>query len=147
MMSHLSKGIGPPIDGNAEGQSSRSLSALFLPVAAVGGALALVPLWLGDSRLMMGLAIGGLVFACYAIAFNIIFGGTGQLFLCVGALAGIGGYAAALLGDRLDFPIVISVLLATMLATFVGGLHRDRDAHIRPILRELTAGSGRYHRR
>jgi branched-chain amino acid transport system permease protein len=91
-------------------------------VAAVGGALALVPLWLGDSRLMMGLAIGGLLFACYAIAFNVIFGSTGQLFLCVGALAGIGGYGAALLGDQLGFPIVVSVLLATLFAAFAGGV-------------------------
>jgi branched-chain amino acid transport system permease protein len=91
-------------------------------VAVVGGALALLPLWLGDSRLMMGLAIVGLLFACYAIAFNVIFGGTGQLFLCVGALAGIGGYVAALLGDMLGFPIVVCILLATMLAAFTGAL-------------------------
>jgi branched-chain amino acid transport system permease protein len=96
--------------------------ALFLPVAAIGTALALVPIWLGDSRLMMGLAIGGLLFACYVIAFNVIFGSTGQLFLAVGALAGIGSYGGALLGDRLGFPIVVSVVLATLTASFVGGL-------------------------
>jgi branched-chain amino acid transport system permease protein len=71
---------------------------------------------------MMGLAIGGLLFACYAIAFNVIFGSTGQLFLSVGALAGIGAYGAALLGDRLGFPIVVSVVLATLAASFTGGL-------------------------
>ncbi|MHC4234850.1 MAG: branched-chain amino acid ABC transporter permease [Planctomycetota bacterium] len=71
---------------------------------------------------MMGLAIGGLLFACYAIAFNVIFGSTGQLFLCVGALAGIGGYGAALLGDRLGFPIVVGVLLATLFSAFTGGI-------------------------
>jgi branched-chain amino acid transport system permease protein len=68
----------------------------------------------------MGLAIGGLLFACYAIAFNIIFGSTGQLFLCVGALAGIGGYAAALLGDKLGFPLFASILLAALLAALIG---------------------------
>ncbi len=122
MMSHLSQGTGNSFGGRAERRSSRALTALFLPVAAVGGALALVPLWLGDSRLMMGLAIVGLLFACYAIAFNVIFGSTGQLFLCVGALAGIGGYGAALLGDQLGFPIVVSVLLATLLAALTGGV-------------------------
>jgi len=118
----LSQDGGSLFGGGAERRSSRSLAALLFPVAAVGGALALVPLWLGDSRLMMGLAIEGLLFACYAIAFNVIFGSTGQLFLCVGALAGIGGYNAALLGDRVGFPIVVSVLLATMIAALVGGV-------------------------
>ena len=117
-----SQGTGTSFGGGAERRSSRSLTALVLPVAAVGGALALVPLWLGDSRLMMGLAIGGLLYACCAIAFNVIFGSTGQLFLCVGALAWIGGYGAALLGDRFGFPIVVSVLLATLLAAFTGGV-------------------------
>ncbi len=109
-------------DGRTVRGSSRVLTTLYLPVAMVGVALALVPLWLGDSRLMMGLAIGGLLFACYTVAFNIIFGSTGQLFLCVGALAGIGGYAAALLGDRLGLPIIASVLLAALLAAFFGGV-------------------------
>jgi len=82
----------------------------------------LIPIWLGESRLMMGLAIGGLLFACYTIAFNVIFGSTGQLFLCVGALAGIGGYGAALIGDDLGLPIVIAVLLAALLAALVGAI-------------------------
>ena len=41
---------------------------------------------------MMGVVIGGVLFACYAVEFNVIFGSTGQLFLCTGALAGLGGY-------------------------------------------------------
>ncbi len=122
MTARFTRGKGTSLVGGSERRSSRSLLALFLPVAAVGAVLALVPLWLGDSRLMMGLAIGGLLFACYAIAFNVIFGSTGQLFLSTGALAGIGGYGAALLGDRLGFPIVVSVVLATLAASFIGGL-------------------------
>jgi len=118
----LKRGTGTSLVGGAERRSSRSLLALFLPVVGVGIGLALVPLWLGDSRLMMGLAIGGLLFACYAIAFNVIFGSTGQLFLSVGALAGIGGYGAALAGDRLGLPIVVSVVLATLASSLIGGL-------------------------
>jgi branched-chain amino acid transport system permease protein len=88
----------------------------------VGAALALVPLWLGDSRVLMGVAVLGLAFACYAVGFNLIFGSTGQLFLCVGALAGIGGYGAAILADTVGLPIVVSILVATLAATFTGGL-------------------------
>ena len=118
----LTRGTGTSFVGGAERHASRSLVGLFVPVAAIGAVLALVPIWLGDSRLMMGLAIGGLLFGCYAIAFNIIFGSTGQLFLSVGALAGIGGYGAALLGDRVGLPLIASVIVATLAAGLAGGV-------------------------
>jgi branched-chain amino acid transport system permease protein len=70
----------------------------------------------------MGVAVLGLAFACYTIGFNVIFGSTGQLFLCVGALAGIGGYGAAILADTVGLPIVVSILVATLAATVTGGL-------------------------
>ena len=53
-----------------------------------------------------------MLFAAYAIAFNVIFGSTGQLFLCVGALAGLGGYTSAILSDRVGIPMVVSMALA-----------------------------------
>jgi branched-chain amino acid transport system permease protein len=70
----------------------------------------------------MGVAVLGLAFACYTIGFNLIFGSTGQLFLCVGALAGVGGYGAAILADIVGLPIVVSILVATLAATIIGGL-------------------------
>ncbi len=109
-------------NGGPEARSARGLASLFIPIAAVGAALALVPLWLGDSRVLMGVAVLGLAFACYTIGFNVIFGSTGQLFLCTGALAGIGGYGAAILADTVGLPIVVSILVATLAATFTGGL-------------------------
>ncbi len=113
---------GTSLVGGTERHASRSLSTLFTSVAAVGAALALVPLWVGDSRVLMGVAVLGLVFACYTIGFNVIFGSTGQLFLCVGALAGIGGYGGAILADTVGLPIVVSILLATLAAGLFGGL-------------------------
>ena len=107
------------IDGLDNGKSWRSL---LIPIGVIGLGLALVPLWLGDSRVMMGVAVLGLAFMCYAIGFNIIFGSTGQLFLCVGALAGLGGYGAAIMADNFGFPIIVSIILATLLATAVGSL-------------------------
>jgi branched-chain amino acid transport system permease protein len=100
----------------------RSLVRGFWPIAVTGAVLALVPLWLGDSRLLMGLAVDALVFGAYAIAFNVIFGSTNQLFLCVGALAGVGGYASAILADTAELPMAVGLALATALATAVGGL-------------------------
>jgi branched-chain amino acid transport system permease protein len=100
----------------------RSLLRAFWPIAVAGAVLALVPLWLGDSRYLMGLAVDALVFGAYAVAFNVIFGSTNQLFLCVGALAGVGGYTSAILSDRAGLPMAVGMLLATALATALGGL-------------------------
>ena len=63
-----------------------------------------------------------MLFAAYTIGFNVIFGSTGQLFLCVGALAGIGGFGATILADNVGLPIVVSILVATLAATLIGGL-------------------------
>ena len=75
-----------------EARAVRIPWSLLVPIVGVGTVLAIVPLWLDHSGVLMGVAVLGLAFACYAIGFNVIFGSTGQLFLCVGALAGIGGY-------------------------------------------------------
>jgi branched-chain amino acid transport system permease protein len=99
----------------------RSLVRAFWPIVVTGAVLALVPLWLGDSRLMMRLAVDALVFGAYAIGFNVIFGSTNQLFLCVGALAGVGGYASAVLSDTAELPMAVGLVLATALAAALGG--------------------------
>jgi hypothetical protein len=44
------------------------------------------------------------------------------LFLCVGALAGLGGYTGALLADEAGLPILVSVLLGGVAAGIMGGL-------------------------
>ena len=122
MSDRFTGSTGTSLIGGTEAHTSRSLSALLIPIIVVGAALALVPLWLGDSRVLMGVAVLGLAFACYVIGFNLIFGSTGQLFLCVGALAGVGGFGATILADNAGWPIVLSILTATVAATSVGGL-------------------------
>ena len=122
MIEDYTEGTGTAVVGGTEQRASRSLVALLWPVALVGALLSLIPLWLGDSRVMMGVAVLGLTFACYAVGFNLIFGSTGQLFLCVGALAGIGGYGSAILADRVGLSLLLSILLATLAASVFGGL-------------------------
>jgi len=122
MSEQLTSGTGTSLIGGAETHISRSLAALLIPLVIVGAVLALVPLQLGDSRVFMGVAVLGLTYGCYTIAFNVIFGSTGQLFLCVGALAGIGGYGGAILADTVGLPIAASILAATLAATLIGGL-------------------------
>lgn len=94
----------------------------FTPIAIVALLLALVPLRFHDSRSLMTVIIAGMLFIAYTIAFNVIFGSTGQLFLCTGALAGIGGFTSAILSDRLGVPMLISIVLAGAGAAIVGGL-------------------------
>ena len=122
MIEDYTEGTGTAVVGGTEQRASRSLVALLWPIALVGALLSLIPLWLGDSRVLMGVAVLGLTFACYAVGFNLIFGSTGQLFLCVGALAGIGGYGSAILADRAGLPLLLSILLATLASSVFGGL-------------------------
>ena len=122
MRSQFTGSTGTSLIGGTEAHTSRSLRALIIPIIAVGVGLALVPLWLGDSRVLMGVAVLGLAFICYVIGFNVIFGSTGQLFLCVGALAGVGGFGATILADNAGWPILLSILAATIAATLIGGL-------------------------
>ncbi len=107
-------------DSGGRGRRLSNVSA-FGAIAVTGFILALLPIWVGDSRTMMGVAVSGLLFACYAISFNLIFGSTGQLFLAVGALAGIGAYASAISSDRWDLPFPLAMMLGTALAMLVGG--------------------------
>jgi branched-chain amino acid transport system permease protein len=93
------------------------------PIAVTAAVLVVLPpLWFGDSPYTTGLATEALVFGCYAVGFNLIFGSTNQLFLCVGALAGVGGYATAILSDRASLPLVAGVAIGTVTAAIVGGL-------------------------
>ena len=96
---------------------------MLLPVALVAAVLVILPsLWFGDSSYTTSLAVRALVFASYGIGFNLIFGCTNQLFLCVGALAGIGGYGAAILSDRTSLSLAASVVVGTAVAAVVGAL-------------------------
>src|SRR5918996_746859 len=95
----------------------------LLPSVAAAAILALLPpVWFGDSPYTTSLAVQALVFASYGVGFNLIFGSTNQLFLCVGALAGIGGYTTAIVADRASLPMVAAVAVGTASASIVGGL-------------------------
>jgi branched-chain amino acid transport system permease protein len=99
-----------------------SLARAYAPIAVTAVVLALVPLRYEDSRTMMGVIISGMLFAAYVIGFNVIFGFTGQLFLCVGALAGVGGYTSAILSDSHGLPLVLTMVVAAVASGAVGGL-------------------------
>jgi len=107
--------------GNVGSGRAVGLIRAYLPIVIAAVLIALIPLRYQDSRSMMSVITVGVLFACYAVAFNIIFGSTGQLFLCSGALAGIGGYGAAILADRSGWPIPLALVTATVIAALVAG--------------------------
>jgi branched-chain amino acid transport system permease protein len=108
-------GGGPGLAGSA--------GRAVLPIVAAAAILVLLPsVWFADSPYTTSLAVKALVFASYGIGFNLIFGCTNQLFLCVGALAGIGGYSTAILADRSSLPTGASIAAAVAIAAIVGGL-------------------------
>lgn len=100
----------------------RPLWQALVPVAVALLPLALVPVFVGDSRTYMGVAAGVLVAAGYAAGFNVVFGMTGQLFLCVGALGGVGGYTTAILADDRGWPWLLAMAVGTALAAVLGAL-------------------------
>jgi branched-chain amino acid transport system permease protein len=102
---------------------AKTLGRALLPIAATAAILTVLPwVWFGDSRYTTSLAVQALVFASYGVGFNLIFGSTNQLFLCVGALAGVGGYGAAILADQTGLPLLAGVAVGTASAAIVGGL-------------------------
>jgi len=103
--------------------SIREVSRALLPIAVTAAILAVLPsVWFGDSPYTTSLAVQALVFASYGVGFNLIFGSTNQLFLCVGALAGVGGYGAVILIDETSLPLAAGVVVGTTSAAIVGGL-------------------------
>ena len=99
------------------------IARAVLPIVAAAALLAVLPrLWFEDSTYTTGLVVDALVLAAYGVGFNLIFGSTNQLFLCVGALASVGGYSAAILANRASVPIVEGVAAGTAIAAAVGGI-------------------------
>lgn len=117
------RGSGPSV-GTVQQLAARRRSATlaYLPVGITALLLAGLPLFIGESRYFMSLAINMLVFAGYAVAFNIIFGSTGQLFLCIGSIAGLSAYATGILGNRYGTPLWLSLPLGVLLAAALGGM-------------------------
>jgi ABC-type branched-subunit amino acid transport system permease subunit len=94
----------------------------YAPILVAAAVLTLVPLRYHESAPMMRVITEGMLFAAYAVAFNVIFGCTGQLFLCTGALAGVGGFMSAIFADRVGLPMVASIVLGVAIAASIGGL-------------------------
>lgn len=108
----------------ATGLGSADAAAIraYVPIALIGVGLAVVPMLDGGSPYLRSLSVSILVLACHAIAFNVAFGLTGQLLLCLGALAGTSAYLSVVLADDLGWPIWLTIPAGTALASALGAL-------------------------
>jgi branched-chain amino acid transport system permease protein len=94
----------------------------YVDIAAVILVLALVPAAAGDSPYYMRLATLALVYMAWTVAFNLIFGHTKQLFLCLNALAGTAGYLAVVLAIQLKLSPWVTLPLGVAAAAALGAL-------------------------
>jgi branched-chain amino acid transport system permease protein len=85
-------------------------------------ALAAVPALLGDSPYYLRIATIALAYMGWTVAFNLIFGHTKQLFLCLGAIAGSAAYVAAVLTKQLHLSPWLTIPLGVGTAAAVGAL-------------------------
>ncbi|MDR7434088.1 MAG: branched-chain amino acid ABC transporter permease [Armatimonadota bacterium] len=92
----------------------------MLPVLGTGIALAAVPLFVRGSGYVLRIATFLLMLATYAVGFNLLFGHTRQLFLCIGVLAGTGAYGSVLLVRNAGLNPVAAIAVAVAIATGLG---------------------------
>lgn len=89
-------------------------------VGIVVALLALAPLPVLGSTYYESVLAHLVVVAMFAVALNIVFGQTDQLFLFMGGLAGVGGYGTALLADSLGISAWITLPIAALFAGLIG---------------------------
>jgi branched-chain amino acid transport system permease protein len=102
--------------------STNRFLADYVTLLLVAAVLALVPLGLGGSAYYLRIATLMLIYMAYAVAFNIIFGHTRQLFLCVGALAGSSAYISVVLVMKMSWSPWASILVGIVSAAVLGGV-------------------------
>jgi branched-chain amino acid transport system permease protein len=88
----------------------------------LGLILALVPAAASGSPYYMRLATIALIYMAWTVAFNLIFGHTKQLFLCLNALAGTAGYVAVVLAMQLELSPWVTVPAGVAAAAALGAL-------------------------
>lgn len=91
-------------------------------ILGVGALLALVPAVIGQSSYMVRVSVIAMLFALLAIALNLVFGHTDQLFLFVGGLTGVGAYTTALSADALGVSAWLTLPLGMALCGIIAGL-------------------------
>lgn len=91
-------------------------------IVGLAAVLAVVPLFALESSYHARLLDIFLIFSLVAVALNIVFGHTDQLFLFMGGLAGAGAYVTAILADEFGVTAWITLLAGALFCGAVGAL-------------------------
>ncbi len=102
--------------------SERSVFARYADLAIIAIVLALVPAFTGDSPYYLRIATLALIYMAWTVAFNLIFGHTKQLFLCLGALAGSAAYLSVVLAKELQLSPWVTIPIGAGVAAALGAL-------------------------
>lgn len=102
--------------------SARRGLGRYADLAAAGVVLAAVPALAGGSPYYLRIATVALVLMAWTVAFNLIFGHTRQLFLCLGALAGTASYVSAILAKELALSGWVTIPAGALAAGALGAL-------------------------
>jgi len=94
----------------------------YLDLGVLAIVLALAPLAAGESPYYLRIATFALVTMSWTVAFNLLFGHTKQLFLCLGALAGSAAYVSVVLTKQWQLTPWLSVPIGVATAAALGAL-------------------------
>lgn len=89
------------------------------PLIGIYMILIILPMLTSSGYYHYLLALAG-VYTIMAISINLLTGFSGQISLGHGALMAIGAYSSALLTTKLDFPFLLSLLLAGLITCLLG---------------------------
>jgi branched-chain amino acid transport system permease protein len=102
--------------------SSHRLFPRYTDLVLLAVVLVLVPAVIGDSPYYLRIATLTLAYMAWTVAFNLIFGHTKQLFLCLGAIAGAAAYVAVVLTKQLQLSPWLTVPIGVGTAAALGAL-------------------------
>lgn len=100
----------------------RTYYANYIALIIVGIFLALLPIGVKGNPYYLRLATIMLAYMCYVVAFNIIFGHTGQLFLSTGALAGSSAYLSVIMTKELGIPPFVTIPFGVLCSATIGSI-------------------------
>ena len=99
-----------------------SMKRMLTMMGAVYGAMALMPLFVGDVRFVMHILIMCLIWAVVASCWDVIMGFAGIFSFGQVAFFVIGAYASAIFAVNFNVPTVLAILLAGLLTAAMGVL-------------------------
>ncbi|CAM5786480.1 branched-chain amino acid ABC transporter permease [Castellaniella caeni] len=106
-------------------------------------AFAGIPLWASD-YFLQAILIPFLILSLAAIGLNVLVGYCGQISIGSGAFMAVGAYAAWNFGVRLDWPLVVQILLGGVFATLAGVVFGVPSLRIRGLYLAVTTLAAQF---